>query len=467
MINKFFKTIHNKYSKFFRFVFLIRYLIAIFLIFTSLVLIIPKFFNYEKRSEIIKNHLLQTYGFIIEEHEKIEFNFFPFPNLNFQNSSLVFKNKTLKVETQNLKIFPKFSSIYDYKNFKINKVLFVKSKINLDINDLKFFKKIFFNQENSFYFNDLILNIIDKNKSVLKLDNIQFSNFGQKENLIFGKVFGKKFKIDTNKNLNNINFKIINSGINAKLEITSVNDPKLMKGVFRLKILNTNLRFNFDYDQKKINIYNSFFRGKNISFNNKGSIVFKPYLKFDTKFNIEEFNHKVFRQLDLDKILSSKDLLKKINSKNEIIYKSKKFDRYIIDGIVLKIDFAYGRANYFKDFSILKNPAQCKGDVNFLEEYPILSFNCNLSLSYNKKLFKKFSIKIQNKDKPLDLKFNGNLNILNKKINFTRISLNKAYEASNEDLKYFKNTFEEILLDDSFFEIFNQRKIKKFISEIS
>ena len=51
-------------------------------------------------------------------------------------------------------------------------------------------------------------------------------------------------------------------------------------------------------------------------------------------------------------------------------------------------------------------------------------------------------------------------------INFKTIKVNENYKATQEDLKYFKKTFENILFDDNFIEIFNISKIKKFVSEI-
>ena len=60
--------------------------------------------------------------------------------------------------------------------------------------------------------------------------------------------------------------------------------------------------------------------------------------------------------------------------------------------------------------------------------------------------------------------FEGNLGLLNKKINFKKISANKKYIASRRS-KYFNETFTKIFLDESFIKIFS-KKIKKFISEI-
>ena len=44
--------------------------------------------------------------------------------------------------------------------------------------------------------------------------------------------------------------------------------------------------------------------------------------------------------------------------------------------------------------------------------------------------------------------------------------MNKEYKASQEDLNYFKQSFENILFDQNFLRIFNYEKMKEFISEI-
>ena len=74
MINKIYKIIHRKYSRFFEFIFFLRYLLLIFLISISLFLITPVFFNYEKKAEAIKLHLLNDYNFEIRSYEEIKYN---------------------------------------------------------------------------------------------------------------------------------------------------------------------------------------------------------------------------------------------------------------------------------------------------------------------------------------------------------------------------------------------------------
>ena len=49
MINKFYKIVNIKFSRFFKFIFFLRYLFAIFFISLGLFLLIPQFFDYKKK----------------------------------------------------------------------------------------------------------------------------------------------------------------------------------------------------------------------------------------------------------------------------------------------------------------------------------------------------------------------------------------------------------------------------------
>ena len=71
MINKIYKTINIKFSRFFKFVFFIRYLFGIFFVAIILLLNTPHFFNYKNKDEIIKNYLYQAYGINIKKIEEL------------------------------------------------------------------------------------------------------------------------------------------------------------------------------------------------------------------------------------------------------------------------------------------------------------------------------------------------------------------------------------------------------------
>ena len=465
MINKYFKLIHTKYSKFFKFIFLIRYLFVIFIISFALFLIIPNFFNYEKKADVIQNKIFKNYNLQIQEYEEIKFRTILFPHLELKNTVIFSDNFPTKLKIKKLKIYPKNFNIYNLNRLQINKLILEDSSLVLEAKNLKSFINKFLQQNNKFYLNNLDLKIVNKDKTLIKFENTNYLNYGYEKNFIKSRVFGKKFKVKINEDFKKLNFKFPDSGLTAELNLNKHKNDFI--GIFKAKILNSNLKFNFNYENDVIKIYNSYFRNKNLSFKNKSTITLKPFIDSQSIFEIENVKKEIFNNIDFKNLLQRKDLLKKINSKNEIDFTNMKFNKSLIDNLNLKIDLAYGRMNFLKKSSISDSIFLCKGDVNFLEEYPILFFDCSI-LSKNKKDFlKKFAIKTKDSNNNFSLKVTGNLNILNKKINFTKILLNQDYKATREDLKYFKRIFENIILDESFIEIFNLKKIKKFVLEIS
>ena len=467
MINKLYKTIHNKYLKFFRFIFFLRYLFGIFGISIILFLMVPNYFNYEKRVQKIKTHLLNSYNFEIKNYEKIKFKALPIPRLEIYDVKINFDTSQIKSTVKNLKIYPKFFSIYNYDNFQTNKIVLKDSNIILNTTDIRFLINHFLNKKEKFSLDGLNLEIRGDGRSIIELEHIKFSNYGHNKNLMSGYLYSKKFETRIKKDLKSLNFKLFNSGINVDINFDDSKRDDLIVGTFQSKILNSKLKFNFDYDIQEFNIFNSYFRSKNLSFSNESSVILKPFFYSNSKFNIQEFNFKIIENIDFEKIFKMKNFFKKINSKNEINFISKKFSRNLIDELNLKIDTAYGRMNYIKKFSISENYFECQGSINFLDEYPLLFFNCSITSEDKKRLLKKFSIQTKAKNQPFKLNVSGNFNILNKKVNFKKINLNDNYLASKEDLKYFKETFENIFFDEEFIKIFNLKKIKKFILEVS
>ncbi len=468
MLNKFYKTIHNKYLRFFKFIFFIRYLFAIFFISIALFLTIPNFFNYKKKVELIKNHVFENYKFKIVKLEKIEFRSFPIPNLELSNVQVNVKNTEINLDIKKLVIYPKLISIYNFENFQTNKLILKSNSTVIESSNVMLLIKNLFEQKSKLSLKNFDLNITNENKFILNLENINFANYGYNKNLIQGRIFGKKFKTSIDENLKYINLKLIGSGINAFINFDIDQKQDFKSGIFGIKILNTKLKLNFNYNNKILEIYNSYFRSKNLSFKNNALITLHPFLKIDSRLEIEELDTHLFNNLNLTKLLERKDILKKININNEIKFKSKKFTKNLIDNLNLKVDLAYGRINYFKKFSFSDNFSQCKGNINLLEDYPLLSFDCYITAKDKKKFFNFFSIKTNEKNKTFELNVTGSLNILSQKINFKSISVDKNdYNASKEDLLYFKNIYERILIDGNLINIFDKKRIKEFIREMS
>ena len=58
--------------------------------------------------------------------------------------------------------------------------------------------------------------------------------------------------------------------------------------------------------------------------------MYQPFSQIESEIFLKEINTNFLRKLDFKKILSYNDLLKKINSNNEITYKSKSFKKNFI-----------------------------------------------------------------------------------------------------------------------------------------
>ena len=467
MINNFFKIIHTKYYRFFRFIFFLRYLLVIFIISTAIFLIIPNFFNYEKRAKILKNHLSKKYNFELVSYKSIKFNSFLTPSLEINDAKINIKPSKINLFVKNIKLTPKLISIYNYDNFKTNKIFLKNNNITLEARELKDLGNYLINQNSKMKFDNLNLLIENNSNRLAEIKRIRFSNFGYKKNLIRGEIFGKNFKVKINENFDKINFYLINSGFSSEMNLNSNNKNNKISGNFKTKILRTNIKFDFIYDNEKLEILNSYLRNKNLSLNSDSLVVLKPFLNITSNFLIEDINFDKLKSLDLDKILNSKEIIKMISSKNNLKFFSKKFSSDLIDELDLVVDLTYGNVDYKKKFLISNNLFNCNGNINLLEEYPLLFFNCFFNLKNTQKFLKKFSINKKFKSKENNLHVQGSLNILNKKVNFLKISSNKNYKATKEDLKYYKESFERIVFDKNFLEIFNFKKIKKFIFEIS
>ena len=94
--------------------------------------------------------------------------------------------------------------------------------------------------------------------------------------------------------------------------------------------------------------------------------------------------------------------------------------------------------NLSKNFVLGESNFICLNEINLLDEYPVLNFNCSLKTENIKKLLKKLGVGNKIKSERLELYVEGNLNVLNKKINFGSISNNNNYKASSEDLIFLK-----------------------------
>ena len=467
MINKFNKIINNKFSVFFKFVFFLRYLFLIFFVAMVLFLSIPGFFDYEKRKPVIKNYLYQNYGLKITYMERIEFKALPVPNLEIKNLSTNFFSDDVVIKSKKLTLYPKLLSIYNYDNFSVRKIKLENNNIDTSLKNIKNLSNTIFNLKKKIFLKNLNIVLKNNEDKIFEIKKINYLNYGYKKNIIIGEIFDQKFKIKLDEKLEEVRLNLPNMGVSSKLNIDRYTKDSGLDGLLKGKILKSQFKLNFSYDNKTIEINEFFFRNKKISFKSEGNLNFIPYFETDLVSRIIDIDTKLLSKLEINRILNSKNFIKKINLKKKIMFKSKTFNNNLIDELNLDMNLAYGRLNILKNFKISSSLFTCKNNLNLFEDFPIFYFNCSIDTSDKKKLLKKIKIEYKNKREPFYLEVKGNLNVLNNKVNFEDIKLRSGYKASEDDLKYFKSTFESIIFDQTFIQMFKVSKIKKFILEIS
>ena len=141
MLNKFFKIIHKKYSTFFNFIFLLRYLFLIFSLSMALLLIIPSFFNYENKAKIIKKFILKNYELKLDDYDNIRFQALPLPKLVLSEAVISLDSMPINLKVKQLKIYPKIFNIYNFENFDAKKIILKDNYISVDVSEIFNFTK--------------------------------------------------------------------------------------------------------------------------------------------------------------------------------------------------------------------------------------------------------------------------------------------------------------------------------------
>ena len=147
--------------------------------------------------------------------------------MNLKNVKLESEKISTQLNVKNLRVYPEIFSIYNYENFQANKIILKENNIRLEASNFITFIGQVISNKKKFVLDNLNIEIINEGKEIIKLKNIKFANFGYNENLISGKIFGKKFKINLDKKLKTIKFTLLNSGMSADINFN--NSKKKMK----------------------------------------------------------------------------------------------------------------------------------------------------------------------------------------------------------------------------------------------
>ena len=464
MLNKTYKLINNKFSRYFKFIFFLRYFFPTIIVATLLFLIIPYFFDFQKKEIFIKNQLYQYYNLDIKKIGSIDYKIFPLPHLQVQDLISNFDSKYIELNVKKMYVFPKLASIYNFKNLDIKKIILKKCDLTINFMTIKSFINSIYKIEKKINFEDLTFKIGEDGKEIVILNKINFSNYGLKKNTINGEVFSKKFKLILNDELNKIHFKLFKTGITSNLNIFE-RDGGTIIGSLKGRVLKSNYKLDFAYDKNSISVNNFFLRDKRLSLDSNGIIELKPFSKANLKIKIKKIDKSIFKGIEINHLLSLKEIIQKINAENEIIYTPRILSQNLIDDLNINTILAYGRLNISKILSISNNKFTCQIDMNLLDDFPILYYDCLIDFQDKKSFLKKLDLNFKINKNSLQIKSRGNINILKNKINFDEIISNDN-KFSKEDLIFFKTKFENTLIDEDFAGIFKLSKIKKFVEEI-
>ena len=467
MINRIFKTINNKRSKYHNFFFFLRYIFVIFFISTFLYLSLPKFLNHQNQLGSIKDYLAYNYKLELKSLSSLEFNIFPQPNLSLKNVEFKIKDLPLSVNSKNLRIFLSYKDIYNFDNLKTKKIELNSSESSLDINKIADLLNYFKTLEHKLIVKNLDLNLKKKTKSIIEIKNISFSSNKNEKIKLKGLLFNERFIVLFYKDSKKLKFEIPNAGVNVNIDLNQSKKKKFYSGTSNISILRNYLKLNFSFNSNQIIINKSNVRNQDLSISLNSLIKFYPFFESKSNIHINKFNKELISKIKLKNIFSNnKYILERLNSNSKITYDNKLSRNSLIKNISAELKLAHGRLMYTNNINFLGGSFNCKGSSLLTEEYPRMNFDCKLNINDKKKLFKKISVPNKFTNNKIDLVLLGSLNLFNKKINFEKIQVNNQKSIKQEDKIYFKEIFERILFDENFFSIFKTIKIKEFILEI-
>ena len=117
------------------------------------------------------------------------------------------------------------------KILKQIKIKLFNNEISTEFPELKIFIKDVVNLKKKIQFSNSDVILKDKNNPLLKLENLDFSNYGYKKNSIQGNFLEHKFKINIKDDSKIIDFKLLNTGVSIFINFIEKN-----KGSVKSKI---------------------------------------------------------------------------------------------------------------------------------------------------------------------------------------------------------------------------------------
>ena len=450
----------------------IKYMLIFFLIiFTYLLL--PKFFDYNKKINFINSALQIDYNLRIKKFEDISYKLLPTPRLFIKNTNLEFKKGLADAYAQDLVILVKLHQIYKKENLTLKKIKINNSELIINAQNIKKFLFYIKNLNNKIFISNSDVTFTEKEKKIITFKRSKFNNSNNKKLAFKSYLFDQKIIINFYDNENNLKLKADMSETGSKLEINfpATKNKKDNIGSGKILILNNKFQFNFK-NKDKLEFFDSILITDILKTDFNGTLSLIPNFNFKTVFNIKNFNFKKLNKY-LDRNINKFNIKmfspnKKLNGQFTILFDENDHKNKLIKKANIPIVLENGEL-IIKNSKIETLNESIKFTAVFKNNkgYQTVSFNILFKIKDSKKLIQKLKLSTKNEVDLNSLYIAGSLNISSNKINIQDIIINNSKNIDSEKINFYEDTFEKQILENNFFNIFLLNKIENFINIVS
>ena len=103
---------------------------------------IPKFFDFEKKQNLIKEYLFDKYSLETTNINSINYQIFPAPHLILADVKFRIQNSSIESTTKNLKIYLNLKNIISLKDLTAKKVLLLDTNSRLKLKTIRTYLSI-------------------------------------------------------------------------------------------------------------------------------------------------------------------------------------------------------------------------------------------------------------------------------------------------------------------------------------
>ena len=416
---------------------IILYLLLFIVIFFSIYIFIPKFFNYTPK--LVQESLEKNQDINIKRISNISYDILPSPRLRLSGVDLEFGDNILRVENTEAYIVLNPLKIINNKILNYNKLLFKGGSTNIEIEK---FNKLFDyikNNKNKIKFNYSNIILLRENKKLFEISDslIKFNTNNNIQQLsINGLFLNHKASFileDKDDSKINILLKVPELDILTNISLENIDNFRALKGIINSEVLNNFFQFNF-IKEKNVKINKGFIRSNFINSSFEGDISFNPFFSFNLDIQPSSLN--VNKLILIIKQIFFSDNLRAI----EIIKK--------IDGSLNFKKISKGKIVFNNTEILLQNFK--------LDKKKTISFSAQISeLGTKGKI--RFNL-INNAEK---IHISGSLVPSSSKVNFRKIIFkNKIFTKAK--VKKYEKKFKNEVIQNSSINIFNEIKINNF-----